>query len=57
MLEERAEAGTGEAMTQELGLGNPELTFAQANGQAMDSNIPKGVTIAVLGTSSEPIGI
>ena len=28
MLEERAEAGVGEAMTQELNLGNPELTFA-----------------------------
>ena len=37
MLEERAEAGTGEAMTQELGLGNSELTFAQANCQAVDS--------------------
>ena len=28
MLEEKAEAGTGEAMTQELDLGNPELTIA-----------------------------
>ena len=28
-------AGSGEAMTQELSLGNPELTFAQANHQAM----------------------
>ena len=31
MLEERAEAGTGEAMTQELGHRNLKLTFAQAN--------------------------
>ena len=37
MLEERAEAGTSEAMTQELCLRNPELTFTQANCQALDS--------------------
>ena len=34
MLEERTEAGTGEAMTRELGLGNPKLIFAQAVGMA-----------------------
>ena len=37
MLEERTEAGTSEVMTQELGLRNPKLTFAQANCQAIDS--------------------
>ena len=37
MLKESAEARTGETMTQELGFGNPELTFTQANLQAMDS--------------------
>ena len=36
MLDERAEAGTGEAMTQELGLRDIKLTLAQANCQAMD---------------------
>ena len=37
MLKERVEAGTDEAISQELGLGNPKLTFAQANCQALDS--------------------
>ena len=36
VLQERMEARTGEAMSQELGLGNSKLTFAQANCQAMD---------------------
>ena len=36
-LWERVETGTGEAMAQELGLGDGELTFAQANCQAMDT--------------------
>ena len=31
------EAGTGEAMAQELGLGEGKLSFAQANRQAMDT--------------------
>ena len=35
MLLERMGAETGEAMAQELGLGNSKLTFAQANRQAM----------------------
>ena len=35
MLEERAEAGIEEVITQELCFGNPELTFAQTNHQAV----------------------
>ena len=34
---ERVETGTGEGMTQELSLGDGELTLAQANPQAMDT--------------------
>ena len=37
ILLERIEAGTGEALAQELGLGDGELTLAQANCQAMGS--------------------
>ena len=40
MLQERAETGPGEVMTQELSLGNPELTFSQANRQAVGSAQP-----------------
>ena len=36
VLWERMEARTGEAMAQELGLRDGELTFAQAKCQAMD---------------------
>ena len=43
MLEERAEAGTVEAMSQELCFGKPELTFVQINCQAMDSAQPTDV--------------
>ena len=37
MLGERMETGTGEVVSEELGLRNPKLTLAQANRQAMDS--------------------
>ena len=36
VLRERMETGTGEAVAQELSLGNCKLTFVQANCQAMD---------------------
>ena len=37
VLWERVEAGTGEAMTQELDLRDSKLTFALANHQAMST--------------------
>ena len=37
VLQERVETRTGEAMTQELGLGDDKLTLAQVNCQAMDT--------------------
>ena len=47
MLQERAEAGAGEVMTQELSLGNLELTFAQANRQAVDSAFSMAENLAL----------
>ena len=37
VLLKRMKTGTGEAMAQELGLGDIKLTLAQANFKAMDS--------------------
>ena len=37
MLLERMEAGTGEAIAEELSLGDSKLTLAWANHQAMDT--------------------
>ena len=44
VLWERMEARTGEAMAQELHLGDGELTLAQTNCQAMNSAQLKGVS-------------
>ena len=43
-LRKRMEARTGEAMAQELHLGDGELTLAQTNRQAMNSAQLKGVS-------------